>query len=702
MSSLPKPIKAFGTWESISKSLFYNSPKKDTPKMDRTPVLSSGSPVSVTTKTLLTDIDIIYDALSPDGLFKLLKELQWKVAVSRIAQYQGESSRWVKNYDDKNFKMLWRRLPIHEACIRQPTAEVIAALLDSYPPGAKAKDNQGRTPLHYAVIHGAHIDVIHLLLHASYDVILAQDFFFKIPKDYAHTTTFTHKAEVIAALTRKNKQDIAVSAAGVRVLIQASHPTHGAGRNDRTPVLDEELHQSLAEVDAAYTMRDVALVNGEVFRMQLREMKEKLIGQGKRMEEMNEIRERNENCIFLLEKKHHHVVTAAAKKDEEIHNLQKQAEKDKQQRHADVVMRNKLKITVSSLTERLNGNNEESVEYWKLKAGKWEASNNEAEEKRRSLEELVKVYQDRSRDFEEKFNSVKVHIAIAESAALQTSSMEKEVASSKLYKRASEKELSEIKSICTESAEKSGLMEDLLYASEAASISVGKQIAVLEEDLAKSRQEAAALKSIVKTYHAKVSHVEECVVRLTGHLAERIKMLNAADSTVHIVEEELHSLVKDNDNAEARITILEDLVCEYDQQNHILEEKSTACEEELEALFKFRDDAEAKIASLEELVSGYEDNAKLNLKYTSYKIQNKSRMQACKSEFQEQISPLGDVVKMYRNKSPAIERASTRSTNTVSRMSSSGSRRSVPLSLRTQNALRHHKSPRPRVAIPLK
>ena len=59
------------------------------------------------------------------------------------------------------------------------------------------------------------------------------------------------------------------------------------------------------------------------------------------------------------------------------------------------------------------------------------------------------------------FNSVKVHIAIAESAALQTSSMEKEVASSKLYKQASEKELSEIKSLCIESAEKAGLMEDL-------------------------------------------------------------------------------------------------------------------------------------------------------------------------------------------------------------------------------------------------
>lgn len=39
-------------------------------------------------------------------------------------------------------------------------------------------------------------------------------------------------------------------------------------------------------------------------------------------------------------------------------------------------------------------------------------------------------------------------------------------------------------------------------------MSVEKQITVLDEDLAKSRQEAVALNAVVKTYRDKVSHVE--------------------------------------------------------------------------------------------------------------------------------------------------------------------------------------------------
>jgi len=619
---------------SISKSLISQTSNS---------LVTSGATETLSSvPQFLPKLEIAYDALSPDSLFKLLKALEWKGAVSRMAQCEDESNQWVKNYDEKNSKMLWRRLPIHEACIRQPTAEVIAALLDVYPFGAKAKDNQGRTPLHYAVIHGAHIDVIHLLLHANYDAIQAQDFFFKIPEDYAYNTTFTHKAEVIAALNRKNKQDISASAAGVKKVIRRA--SSGAGMNaegkedEMSAALAEELNQALAEVDAAYTVRDVALANGEVFRMLIRELRAEIIGHEIQMEAMNETRKINENCMFLLEEKHDHVVTAVDVKYREIQNLQKQAEKYKELRHADAVMREKLKSAVSSLTEQCNGNIE-LVEYWKLEAEKLEASKNESEEKRESLEELVRVYQDRSRDFEEKFNSVKGYIANAEGAALQASSMAEDVASSKLYTQA----LSEIKSLCTESSEKS----DIMYASEAARMSFEKQITVLEEDLAQSRQEAVALGAVVKTYHVKVSHMEDCIGRLTGHLFERTEMLSATDSTVQIVEDKLG----------LKIQTLEDLVSEYDEHHRMLEEMTAADgEEDLEALFKSRD-AETTILSLQELVSGYEeDNDKLNLNYTSCKIEHESKLQSCKSEFEEKISCLEDVVKMYRDKTSAMEK----------------------------------------------
>ena len=61
---------------------------------------------------------------------------------------------------------MWRFLPIHSACARQPPAELIAALLKSYPDGAKCVDDQGMYPLHYACGNQASREVIRQLIMA--------------------------------------------------------------------------------------------------------------------------------------------------------------------------------------------------------------------------------------------------------------------------------------------------------------------------------------------------------------------------------------------------------------------------------------------------------------------------------------------------------------------------------------------------------
>ena len=182
---------AIGKLNCISKSLFSGA-KKDSPKK-----YSKNSPTSVTAKNVGrgTPELINYDSLPPESLFKLLKDLKWRLAASRAIQMQDETRQWVVKYDEKRTKMLWKRLPIHEACIRLPSTEVISKLLDCYPEGASAKDNQHRTPLHHAVIHGAHIDIIYLLLNVAYEATQEKDFFNKIPQDYAYTTTFAHKTD---------------------------------------------------------------------------------------------------------------------------------------------------------------------------------------------------------------------------------------------------------------------------------------------------------------------------------------------------------------------------------------------------------------------------------------------------------------------------------------------------------------------------
>ena len=348
-----------GTLQSISRSIFSKStPKKDSPLKNGVSRTSRVSPTSITTKTLFTDIDLTFETLSPDSLFKLLKDLKWKMAVSRIAQFQEEPCRWVIQHDDGKNKILFRRLPIHEACIRFPSAELIAALLDAYPEGASAKDNQGRTPLHCAVIHGAHIDVVHLLLNVCYDSILEQDFFFKVPKDYAHTTTFTHKNEVIAALTTKSKKEVSLAALGVRSCLKALHPIHGdrsgqdqaAMESKRTAFDDhaEQLSQAMVEADTANAISSVAIANEVFAKEKMQQLKERIIGIEKQLEEETANRERNENCVFLLEMKQETSTSALAAKNREIKKLIDQTMKDKQKIQADAAMKGKLKKRIGA------------------------------------------------------------------------------------------------------------------------------------------------------------------------------------------------------------------------------------------------------------------------------------------------------------------------------------------------------------------
>jgi len=61
-------------------------------------------------------------------------------------------------------KVMWRFLPIHSACARQPPASVIEALIKAYPDGPKCVDDQGMYPLHYACGNQASRETVRQLL----------------------------------------------------------------------------------------------------------------------------------------------------------------------------------------------------------------------------------------------------------------------------------------------------------------------------------------------------------------------------------------------------------------------------------------------------------------------------------------------------------------------------------------------------------
>jgi hypothetical protein len=104
-------------------------------------------------------------------LYESITSSDWDLAVAAAMQRPTEAMTWVVRHyeeDDKDGRneVMWRFLPIHSACARQPPANVISALLKAYPDGAKCVDDQGMYPLHYACGNQASREVVRQLLMA--------------------------------------------------------------------------------------------------------------------------------------------------------------------------------------------------------------------------------------------------------------------------------------------------------------------------------------------------------------------------------------------------------------------------------------------------------------------------------------------------------------------------------------------------------
>jgi len=146
------------------------------------------------------DDNVMYGALRPDHVFKQIENHKWNNALVQLTINRHIAQQWVVNAGT-------RRLPIHEACVRKPTTEIIYTLLDIYPDGAKAKDSNGRHPIHHACVHGASADTIYQLLHVFPESANANDNWGKTPKIYA-LNTVTPDVDVIQALFHKSQYDI--------------------------------------------------------------------------------------------------------------------------------------------------------------------------------------------------------------------------------------------------------------------------------------------------------------------------------------------------------------------------------------------------------------------------------------------------------------------------------------------------------------
>jgi biopolymer transport protein ExbB/TolQ len=131
--------------------------------MPRATTMMHSSAMSVEPSSLEVDYDV---NITP--LYQAICNCDWDLAVQHVKTHPHEARTWVvRHYEGEEKEIMWRFLPIHSACARDPPANVISALLKAYPEGSACVDDQGMYALHYACGNQASREVIRLLLVAN-------------------------------------------------------------------------------------------------------------------------------------------------------------------------------------------------------------------------------------------------------------------------------------------------------------------------------------------------------------------------------------------------------------------------------------------------------------------------------------------------------------------------------------------------------
>ena len=419
----------------IIQALYSNATSSNDATPSKTTLeqkMASTSPTSVaaTSETIKRNPEILYENLNSDSIFILLENLQWKEVVSRLKSMTTESphydeiNSWVTKNDKRGMKLLFRRQPIHEACVRKAPPEVIMLFLAVNSPCASTKDNNGRTPLHHAFIHEVEMDVIYLLFNTNRDAIEVPDFWGKTPREYAMLSKSPHKKQIMQMFNQSNEEIASIvkiietnlTKKSSLVMQIKSDVSHIKTQPNATELfLEEELEQARVESDIAYVQRDAAFSMQDKLSKKVKELEKQLREKNEMLQEMEDISRRNKGLNTLINKNENknkelekkiseQVKTIASIKDESESKIRKlEAEmSQKEKKFTESISeykRNheKMKDTITCLTNklrRMDSNLDDTISVLTndLDCEADEKHNASVESKVKYLEELVELY----------------------------------------------------------------------------------------------------------------------------------------------------------------------------------------------------------------------------------------------------------------------------------------------------------------------
>lgn len=108
----------------------------------------------------------IKSRMTPDVVLSLLRD-------------DNKSKAATKELDE------YERLPLHYACARAMPFDVVQALIDAFPEGARVPDKNGQLPLHLSVMRSAEIDIVRLLVKTFPEAVISKDNYNYIPLHHA-------------------------------------------------------------------------------------------------------------------------------------------------------------------------------------------------------------------------------------------------------------------------------------------------------------------------------------------------------------------------------------------------------------------------------------------------------------------------------------------------------------------------------------
>eukprot|EP00814_Leptocylindrus_danicus_P000397 CAMPEP_0116007568 /NCGR_PEP_ID=MMETSP0321-20121206/2372_1 /TAXON_ID=163516 /ORGANISM="Leptocylindrus danicus var. danicus, Strain B650" /LENGTH=1058 /DNA_ID=CAMNT_0003476279 /DNA_START=100 /DNA_END=3273 /DNA_ORIENTATION=- len=196
----------------------------------------SYSPHRGTLRSVRSEGNTVDSSSQHQSLYTLISQKKWQKAELRCQIRPDEAGTWCEKRKPDG-TMSWRLLPLHRACELQPnntaiityliraagltdkdhsgrlplhsacrkvaSADVIATLVASGPHTASYKDSKGRLPLHIACEYGASKDIIKTLVAAYPQGVDEGDHRGHSPRSIVNKAKFHHKAMMLEGLDLK-------------------------------------------------------------------------------------------------------------------------------------------------------------------------------------------------------------------------------------------------------------------------------------------------------------------------------------------------------------------------------------------------------------------------------------------------------------------------------------------------------------------